>query len=499
MADDDTEAQRERDVARAAEASRTFFAMLMAADAPALHDGSTDKIRQEVAGLAAGLSHKIHPTLALPHTGNYAYVTPTHVDMKPNIQHAYDFLAHNCNGHWTEAQAIGIVANIIAESGCNPHGPAGDKGQAMGLCQWHADRRANFESHYYERFHVHKNFEDSTFDEQLEFIDYELTQGKEQAAGRMLKTATDPREAAAIVTTYYERPADKAGDSAKRAQIAAGLDHLQGSDTTSPVASASPEQRIKQFDVAIGDSIAVAAKLAGVPAPGNSAIEGRSPQAVLDYIKSLPKGSLHGKRILLSTGASNNPRQLALVEQQIDSLIREAGASSVTVLGVGQRADLGNVNQQLADITKSKQGVVFAGPLQGTGSDEIHPAGPQERVAMVDGALTATPDVQTQTAATTTPPSSAQTPDKPGTTQTAEAQTRNRARLIFESHASKDLPELPVVVANGSEAPKPEDSHYPNYKVALASKSPNEGKPHPDTGNTPASAKTPTPTPTAAA
>ena len=43
----------------------------------------------------------------------------------------------------TYEQAIGIVANIAAESGGNPFSFTGDKGTAHGLAQWHADRRAN--------------------------------------------------------------------------------------------------------------------------------------------------------------------------------------------------------------------------------------------------------------------------------------------------------------------------------------------------------------------
>ena len=214
-----------------------IFEAIFGAHPPSLHDGSTDEIRNQVAGLAAGLSQNIHPKDALPKLDRYSTVAPTHIDMNANIQHAYDFLAHHCHGHWTEAQAIGIVANIIKESGCNPHGTNGDGGKAMGLCQWHADRRTEFERHF------HKRFQDSTFDDQLAFIDYELTAGNEQAAVRILKQTKDPRDCAAVVTTYYERPADKVRDSAIRASTAAGLvNQLQHSGNGSVVATLPAEQ-----------------------------------------------------------------------------------------------------------------------------------------------------------------------------------------------------------------------------------------------------------------
>ena len=204
----------------------------------ATHDGSTDEIRNQVAGLAAGLSQNINPNTSLPTDGHYGNVAASHVDMNANIQHAYDFLAHHCNGHWTEAQAMGIVANLIHESGCNPHGPAGDGGQAMGLCQWHADRRTEFERHF------HKSFKDSSFDDQLAFIDYEMTEGKEWEAGNKLKEKTDPRDAAAAVSTYYERPADKAGNAVARARTAAGLVSKLENKETTPSPKDNPEHEL---------------------------------------------------------------------------------------------------------------------------------------------------------------------------------------------------------------------------------------------------------------
>jgi hypothetical protein len=113
---------------------------------------------------------------------------------------------------WTEAQAAGIVANLQAESGLDPH-IVGDGGAAYGLGQWHPDRQANF-----ERFTGH-SIRSSTFAEQLQFVQWELTH-TESAAGNALKGADSAGEAAAIFCRLYERPADIAGQSQHRASLA---------------------------------------------------------------------------------------------------------------------------------------------------------------------------------------------------------------------------------------------------------------------------------------
>jgi hypothetical protein len=113
---------------------------------------------------------------------------------------------------WTEAQAAGIVANLQAESNLNPH-IVGDGGAAYGLGQWHSDRQANF-----ERFTGH-SIRNSTFAEQLKFVQWELTH-TESGAGRALKGADSAAEAAATFCRLYERPADIPGQSAHRAAIA---------------------------------------------------------------------------------------------------------------------------------------------------------------------------------------------------------------------------------------------------------------------------------------
>jgi hypothetical protein len=113
---------------------------------------------------------------------------------------------------WTRAQAAGIVANLQSESGLDPT-KTGDRGLAYGLGQWHPDRQANF-----ARVMGH-DIRNSTLGEQLAFVDWEL-RNTEAAAGARLHQAQRPGEAGGVVSQYYERPRDVAGNVAARGALA---------------------------------------------------------------------------------------------------------------------------------------------------------------------------------------------------------------------------------------------------------------------------------------
>lgn len=114
---------------------------------------------------------------------------------------------------WTRAQAAGIVANLDAESRMDPNIRQIGGGPGYGLAQWEGPRQADF------RAWAGHDIRNSTFEEQLRFIQHELSTTERGAANR-LRQATSAGDAAAIVCRYYERPADIAGDSAYRAQLA---------------------------------------------------------------------------------------------------------------------------------------------------------------------------------------------------------------------------------------------------------------------------------------
>jgi hypothetical protein len=114
---------------------------------------------------------------------------------------ASEALAYFRSKGWTYAQAAGIVGNLQQESGQNLQTNAvGDGGKAYGIAQWHPDRQAFFEQEY------GKPIQQSTFKEQLEFVNWELNNTESRAAGKLAATQT-VEEAAAAFDEYYERSA----------------------------------------------------------------------------------------------------------------------------------------------------------------------------------------------------------------------------------------------------------------------------------------------------
>ena len=116
---------------------------------------------------------------------------------------------------WTKEQAAGIAANIETESGYRANA-VGDKGAAYGIGQWHKDRQDKFAQVF------GKDMKSSTLDEQLSFYNWEL-KNSESGAGNALKGATTAGDAAKIVSSKFERPADTNGEMMRRAQLASGM------------------------------------------------------------------------------------------------------------------------------------------------------------------------------------------------------------------------------------------------------------------------------------
>ena len=113
------------------------------------------------------------------------------------------------NMGWSKDQAAGIVANLRHESGLRPNA-VGDSGKAYGIAQWHPDRQANFAKW------AGKDIRNSTLEEQMRFVNYELTQGAERRAGMLLRASQSAEMAGIIMSKYYERPRRIAEEAAAR-------------------------------------------------------------------------------------------------------------------------------------------------------------------------------------------------------------------------------------------------------------------------------------------
>ena len=123
--------------------------------------------------------------------------------------------------------------------------------------------------------------------------------------------------------------------------------------------------------VVFGDSLGVGVKSAyGF---GGDAVKDRNPGQVLAAINSA--GDLTGKRVVLSTGASNSVGDVGVASDQIKALeAKGAKPSDITVLGVGDHSDFSGVNDRLQRIANGA-GVKFQAIDPKTlSSDRVHPA-----------------------------------------------------------------------------------------------------------------------------
>ena len=101
---------------------------------------------------------------------------------------------------WTREQAAGIVGNLQHESNMktNIEGDKNNKkGSAWGIAQWRLERLAKFKEMY------GKDVKDASFEEQLDFVQWELTHSHSSAGG-LLQQATTADQAALVVDQYYE-------------------------------------------------------------------------------------------------------------------------------------------------------------------------------------------------------------------------------------------------------------------------------------------------------
>lgn len=144
-------------------------------------------------------------------------------------------------GHWTSAQAAGLVYNLDYESQLNPHA-VGDGGKAYGIAQWHPDRQKKFSELFGH------DIRQSDLAEQLQFVNWELTQGNEQRAGKLLRAQSNVRSSAETVAKYYERPGDP-DEAGRRGRAAEASIHVEvtnhqtinGSDPVSTARHAGDE------------------------------------------------------------------------------------------------------------------------------------------------------------------------------------------------------------------------------------------------------------------
>lgn len=135
------------------------------------------------------------------------------IKQKEKEKIAYDYYI---NKGYTPEQALGIVGNLIHESGLNTTivGDKNLKHNAYGIAQWRAER--------YDRLKQRYGNEWNKFENQLEFVDWELN-NTHKKAGQLLKSAKSAHEAGQIFSDEFERPKLKYHQDKNRASKVASL------------------------------------------------------------------------------------------------------------------------------------------------------------------------------------------------------------------------------------------------------------------------------------
>ncbi len=132
------------------------------------------------------------------------------VEINTNVQESYNFW----KSKWfTHEQSSGIVANEYRESRCNPRA-SWDSGKAKWIFQWHPDRRDAIKRG------SGIDIEQATHLQQLEAAYWEMTQTSESKVWQPLKNTKTAKEAGAIFSEIYERPANKDQEIASRWEMA---------------------------------------------------------------------------------------------------------------------------------------------------------------------------------------------------------------------------------------------------------------------------------------
>lgn len=146
--------------------------------------------------------------------------------MSNRVQQAMDYFLST--GKYTVAQAAGIVGNLVGESQLDPNA-VGDNGSSFGIAQWRGSRLANFKKVF------GKDISQSTFEEQLQFVQWEL-QNTEKGAFEALLGENTIAGAVRAFMKKFERPAN---DSSLGARTNAANAAANGSGTVASGNSSS--------------------------------------------------------------------------------------------------------------------------------------------------------------------------------------------------------------------------------------------------------------------
>lgn len=143
----------------------------------------------------------------------YSFSVKSRFSASQNEDTVYNFLVNDMS--YSKAAAIGVIANIAAESGFNPN-IYGDSGTSYGICQWHNSRFTALKS-----FCSKRGLDYTDIQAQLQYLKYEL---EGTSVDRYLRSVSNDRNGAYNAAYYFcyhfERPANTNNTSIKRGNSA---------------------------------------------------------------------------------------------------------------------------------------------------------------------------------------------------------------------------------------------------------------------------------------
>jgi hypothetical protein len=130
----------------------------------------------------------------------------------------------------------------------------GDGGKAKGIAQWHPDRQRKFAEI------TGKSIDESTLEEQLRFVDWEL-KNTEKRAGDKLKEAQTAAQAAAITDKFYERSSG--------AHLTQRISNAMALDARSAATQTAPTEQRQKVEIADAKQVIRTDENAKKPAPAD--------------------------------------------------------------------------------------------------------------------------------------------------------------------------------------------------------------------------------------
>ena len=150
---------------------------------------------------------------------------------------------------WSQAQAAGIVGSLMQESQLQENAVNPESG-AYGVAQWlDKSRIAAFEKW------AGRPLKGSSFDQQLDFMNYEMTKGAYKNAGNAIRGAKNAEDAAVLHRKLYEQPGEDEANDKNRKAFGRVINQKMSEAMSPPVSSVDSRSYMKAFSPVGANSV----------------------------------------------------------------------------------------------------------------------------------------------------------------------------------------------------------------------------------------------------